>query len=111
MDKHLVRERDTVSKMIALYCREHHDPQKAQLCDNCQSLLDYATQRIERCTFGAQKPTCARCTVHCYHSEKRKEIRRVMRFSGPRMLFRHPFLALMHLLDGLRPPPDRRQPP
>jgi hypothetical protein len=24
-----------------------------------------------------------------------------MRFSGPRMLFRHPALALLHLLDGL----------
>jgi len=107
MDKHLIRERDTVAKMITLYCREHHNTERGQLCDNCQTLLDYATQRIERCPFGAQKPTCARCTVHCYRVERRKEIQQVMRHSGPRMLFHHPFLAILHLLDGLRTPPGR----
>jgi hypothetical protein len=32
----------------------------------------------------------------------RDRIRKVMRFSGPRMLFLHPTLALLHLLDGLK---------
>ena len=107
MDKHLIRERDTVAKMIALYCRANHDAKKGHLCSDCQSLMDYAAQRIERCPFGAQKPTCAKCTVHCYRLEKREEIRQVMRYSGPRMLFHHPFLAMLHLLDGLRSPPGR----
>jgi len=30
------------------------------------------------------------------------KIREVMRYSGPRMTFRHPILALFHVLDGLR---------
>ena len=107
MDKRLIRERDTVARMIALYCRENHDAKKAQLCDNCQSLLDYAAQRIERCPFGAQKPTCARCTVHCYRTEKREEIRKVMRYAGPRMLFHHPRLTILHLLDGLKRQPKK----
>ncbi|CAM4214184.1 nitrous oxide-stimulated promoter family protein [Paenibacillus phoenicis] len=29
-------------------------------------------------------------------------IRRVMAFAGPRMLWRHPVLTLMHLLDGVK---------
>jgi hypothetical protein len=30
-----------------------------------------------------------------------------MRYAGPRMLFSHPLLAFMHLLDGLRKPRSR----
>jgi hypothetical protein len=33
----------------------------------------------------------------------REQVRRVMRFAGPRMLFRHPYLAFMHLIDGISP--------
>ena len=32
----------------------------------------------------------------------REEVREVMRHSGPRMLRRHPLLAVAHLLDGRR---------
>lgn len=32
-----------------------------------------------------------------------------MRYAGPRMLYRHPILALQHLFDGLRKEP--LQPP
>jgi hypothetical protein len=38
----------------------------------------------------------------CYTPDMRERIRAVMRFSGPRMLLHHPWLALMHLVDGLR---------
>jgi len=107
MDKRLIRERNTVAKMITLFCRAHHTAESGQLCTRCQALLDYAAQRIERCPFGAQKPTCAKCTVHCYRPEKREEIRQVMRYAGPRMLFRHPLLSILHLVDGLRTPPER----
>jgi hypothetical protein len=33
-------------------------------------------------------------------------MREVMRFAGPRMLARHPFLAIMHLIDDRRPAPE-----
>jgi hypothetical protein len=32
----------------------------------------------------------------------RERAREVMRYAGPRMLRRHPWLALMHLFDTLR---------
>jgi hypothetical protein len=35
------------------------------------------------------------------------KIRTVMRYAGPRMLLRHPILAIGHLLDGRR---DRNNP-
>jgi len=38
----------------------------------------------------------------------RARVRDVMRFAGPRMLTRHPYLALMHLwVDGRCPAPER----
>ena len=33
---------------------------------------------------------------------RRERAKEVMRFSGPRMLLRHPILAILHVLDGRR---------
>lgn len=106
-NRHLNRERETVYKMISLYCRAHHHSKGNKLCSSCQSLVEYAFERIERCPFGATKPTCANCKVHCYRGDRRDEIREVMRYSGPRMLLHHPYLAIMHLVDRLREAPPR----
>jgi len=35
----------------------------------------------------------------------REKARVVMRYSGPRMTYRHPVLALFHFIDGLRKEP------
>ena len=90
--------------MIRMYCRDHHDAGDP-LCPECADLLDYARRRLRRCPFGAGKPTCDRCPVHCYRPGRRETIRRVMRYAGPRMALRHPWLALLHLLDGRRKAP------
>ena len=68
--------------------------------------MDYATRRLDRCVFGDDKPTCANCKVHCYTATKREEVRVVMRYAGPRMMWRHPVLALAHIVDGRREAPD-----
>jgi len=106
MNRRLQREKLTLSKMISLYCRQHHELKFSNFCDECQKLQAYALLRIDQCPFGTTKPTCARCTVHCYRAEKRKAIRQVMRYAGPRMLWHHPILTLGHLLDILRFPPE-----
>ena len=90
------REARTVEAMIHLYCRDQHDGDGA-LCDACGALLAYARARLDKCPFRADKPTCARCPVHCYRPDKRAQVRTVMRYAGPRMLLRHPWLALTHL--------------
>lgn len=109
--RRLRREKKTVRAMIRLFCRDSHSPDDRAdqpLCPACQELLDYAYCRIDRCPFGEQKPTCANCPIHCYKPEMRQRIRDVMRHAGPRMLTRHPVLAIMHLLvDGRRKPPQR----
>lgn len=99
----LMREQKTVSAMIRLYCQHHHqDPH----CQRCHQLRDFAYQRLNRCRYGHDhKPTCANCSIHCYASVMRKQILQVMKWSGPRMLWHHPWLTLRHLLDRLRKAP------
>ncbi len=100
------REKKTVAAMIRIHCRDQHGGRKA-LCPSCQALLQYAWQRLDKCPFGEGKSTCARCPVHCYQLRMREEIRRVMRYAGPRMLYTHPILAIRHLWDERRAPPAR----
>lgn len=104
----LRRELRTVEVMIRMYCRAHHstvrtqEPGGADLCPDCADLLRYSQGRIAGCRIGVEKPTCARCPVHCFRANEREQIRTVMRYAGPRMLIRHPYLATRHLLDGRR---------
>jgi len=101
----LARELATVRAMVAIRCRDRHGC-GGDLCSECEELMDYATRRLDRCVFGDDKPTCANCTVHCYNAEMRERVRTVMRYAGPRMMWRHPLLALAHVVDGRRPAPD-----
>lgn len=104
------REQRTLDAMFALYCRHHHGKEHG-LCAGCADLSFYAERRLDRCVFGDAKPTCANCVVHCYNTEMREKIREVMRFAGPRMLFRHPVLGMRHVLDGRRPSPQLPEKP
>ena len=86
--------------MIEMYCRGRHG--SPDLCPECRGLLDYAMRRVDKCPFGAEKPTCAQCPVHCYRAAERADIRRVMRWSGPRMAYRHPIMTIRHYFDEIR---------
>jgi hypothetical protein len=99
----IVREKRTVAAMVGIYCRAHHGT-RATLCSKCDRLLDYALCRLDRCPFGVQKTPCSRCPVHCYGPTMRTTIKEVMRYAGPRMLLRHPWLAVRHQWDKLRRP-------
>jgi len=97
----LDRERRTVTTMVRFYCRRRHG-HSPEICEPCGRLLEYAMERLDRCPFGVNKPPCSLCKIHCYRDDMRTEIRQVMRFAGPRMLFRHPVLAIQHLADRFR---------
>ena len=100
------RESNTVATMIALYCNKNHTSN--ELCSECASLLGYARKCLEKCPFQEGKTTCAKCPVHCFKPDARERIRAVMRYSGPRMIYRHPMLAILHLIDGRRKEPLSR---
>lgn len=92
-------EKNTIKKMIDIYCKDEHGS-KLDLCPNCQGLLDYALKRLDTCKFRDAKPTCEKCTVHCYKPEMRDMVKIVMRFSGPRMIYKHPVDAIRHIIKN-----------
>jgi hypothetical protein len=124
----LAREWKTMSAMVRIYCRDHHqergrpareflrrldffathgrDARATTLCMECRQFLDYAGVRLKRCRFGGEKPTCANCPVHCYQRDRREQARVVMRYAGPRMMWEHPVMSLRHWLDGFRQAPQ-----
>ena len=102
------REWQTLKAMISLYCKDRHGSEKG-LCQKCDELQDFARFRLEKCPYEEEKPTCSNCPIHCYRPDRREEIREVMRHAGPRMLKRHPILAMRHLIDGRREAPPLKR--
>jgi len=100
--KRLARERLTLTRMVGIYCPAHHDSSGGILCAECREFLNYAEVRLEKCPYGDSKPTCANCPIHCYKPARKAQAGEIMRYAGPRMLLRHPLLAIAHKLDGLR---------
>ncbi len=96
----LDRERHTIQLMIQNYCQDHHQSTET-LCAECQALHTYAMQRIDKCPYQSDKPTCAMCPIHCYRPASREQVRQVMRYAGPRMMVHHPLLAAWHMWDEL----------
>ena len=62
--------------MVRLYCSHHHGP--GGLCVECAELIDYADRRLDLCPYGAEKPSCTNCPIHCYRPEPRQRMREVM---------------------------------
>jgi predicted amidophosphoribosyltransferase len=95
------RERKTVKAMINIYCHGKHGT-RGELCAECGEVLNYANKRLEKCPFQEGKTTCGKCLIHCYKLAMKEKIRTVMQYAGPRMISRHPILALVHFIDGFR---------
>lgn len=100
-------EKQTVYYMIRLWCRhQKHSPVQNKigaktlmdLCPDCFVLYEYAEKMLSNCRYGIEKPVCSSCKTHCYKPGKREEIRKVMRYSGPRMMMHHPLRALIYLI-------------
>ena len=100
----LHREWATMQAMVEIYCsgHGHNCPPGQPVCPDCAGFLAYAGRRLQKCPYGPAKPTCAKCPIHCYKPAPREFARDVMRYAGPRMLLRHPWLSLTHFLDKAR---------
>ncbi len=99
-------EQRTVRAMVDIDCESRH-PGGVAPCAECGALFAYAQARLDKCPYGDDKPACRVCQIHCYRPAERERIRGVMRRAGPRMLFRHPWLAIRHLwLERFGPTPE-----
>ena len=96
----MTMESKTLEAMIKLFCHGQHSNNGEGICPECVELLNYARKRLEKCPFQENKPKCSECTVHCYKPDMREKIRAVMKYAGPRMLYKHPLLSSAHYLAG-----------
>lgn len=109
----LAKELKTIVAMTHIYCRDHHKqdgeptPSGAtSLCSDCKEFIRFAQFRLAKCPYGQIKPTCKHCPIHCYKKDMKALARTIMIYSGPRMLLKHPLLAIRHLLHDRRPVPE-----
>ena len=98
----------TIKAMLTIYCKAFHKKEGVitQECSECHDFLIYANEKLDRCPYGQSKPTCNRCPIHCYKPTQREQARKIMRYAGPRMLIKHPLLAIRHLHAEKRPIPS-----
>lgn len=94
----------TITAMVAIYCNAFHKTDGQ--CEQCNEFLVYANEKLDRCPYGQNKPTCNRCPIHCYKPDQRALAKKIMRYAGPRMLIIHPILAIKHLRAEKRPIPS-----
>ncbi|SJZ48087.1 Nitrous oxide-stimulated promoter [Pilibacter termitis] len=88
-------EIELIGYMIDLYYKKN----KADIPK--ERMAKYAKNRLEFCQFGERKTTCKKCPVHCYQEVYRNQMKKIMRYSGPRMLIYHPILTFRHELRGV----------
>ena len=91
------REKQTVRKMIKLYCS--HRLKADTIPEAYQHLADFACRRLDHCRYGESKSACKDCPTHCYPPTEREQIREVMRWTGPRMILYSPIAAIRHLFN------------
>ncbi len=103
------REKKTLAVLIEIYCKQFKTEGSEAHCENYRKLLDYAIKRTENCPYGKNKPVCNKCRIHCYSREMRERVREVMRYSGPRIMLTHPYLAIMHYVDSMRKYPELKK--
>ncbi|MGN1254023.1 MAG: nitrous oxide-stimulated promoter family protein [Prevotella sp.] len=96
MGKVIEREKRTIAFMIRLYCRRRLHQQEPD--EKHAALINYCQRRLDRCRWQDKKPPCKHCPCHCYAPEQREEVRKIMRWTGPRMLLFAPLEVLRHLL-------------
>ncbi len=91
------REKETVALMIKIHCKGKH--KSKELCEECSELLEYADKRLTACRYQNEKTFCSQCQTHCYKKDKKEQIKAVMKYSGPRMLFHQPMQVIKHVLN------------
>lgn len=94
------KEKKVIKVMIKLYCFKIHG-NKNDLCKECSDLMKYSLRRLDNCMFGENKTSCKKCPVHCYNKTMGNEIKKVMKFSGPRLVFYRPIDFLEYIYKDI----------
>ena len=99
------QDTDKLVRFLSMYCDAHHGhrfrvpfvfehvkvPAKVakgpELCDECKRLLRHAVVMRALCPLDP-KPKCRNCPQHCYRPLYKDQMEEVMKYAGPRSLFK-----------------------
>lgn len=98
------KDRKTLEAIGLIYCRAHHESaskDEAGLCPSCREAVDATLERAQNCP-NDHDGNCQDCDIKCQRGEAQERIKRIMRYSAPRMLFRHPLMTFEYLRKKLR---------
>lgn len=104
MNSHIKKDKieyeiEVINKMIDIFYKNKNHKEEYTNTEIDQ-LKDYCSSKIYNCPVILEKTFCSSCKIHCYDKDQRDLIKKVMKYSGPRMLFYHPVLLIKHLLLG-----------
>lgn len=113
-DKKLLADLRTLARFVEVFCDGNHPADvrrpvrmrthdvagiaghPVELCPECTRLLMHAFVKRSRCPMNP-KPACKHCPNHCYAPEYRQRIRKVMAYSGRKLVLRGRLDYLLHL--------------
>ena len=93
----------TLEAMGKIYCKAHHkgEPKdEAGLCQWCRTVVQDTFDRSQNCPNGHQE-NCQDCDIKCQRGESQANVKKLMAYSAPIMLFRHPLMAATYLRKKL----------
>lgn len=107
--RHQRKDIRIIARFTEVWCKGHHhagrrshllpeglDP--VELCEECGRFVAYAVARRLHCPLEAEKPSCKHCRIHCYAPAQREQVRRIMAWSGRKMIMRGRLDYLWHYL-------------
>lgn len=95
----IYKEMEVVDLMIDIYYKKQIRLDEGKNVEK-KDLINYCHYRLSKCPFKDNKPFCSNCKIHCYDKIHQELIRKVMRYSGPRMMIYHPIIAIRHLIES-----------
>ena len=98
----LDREYRTMHCMVQIYCADHHATAGGALCGECGEFLGLRAAPAREVPVRRRKAGLRQVPDPLLQAAQREQARSIMRYAGPRMVLRHPWLSLTHMLDKLR---------
>lgn len=96
-------DRMTMEAIGRIYCRGNHKNRQCDqsgMCPECRLAIEETLERTATCPKG-HVGNCEDCDIHCQRGEAQENIKRIMRYAAPRMMFRHPLMAARYLRKKL----------
>lgn len=70
-----------------------------ELCPVCLAMVLRSEKKTQYCVHMPYKTLCHLCPRPCYTEKQMEEIRPMMRYSGPRLITKHPILTYRHMRE------------